>query len=629
MIHFQIKYNEVENYVDILEKIDLFIKIEAAKIKQKSGKVIEANKIFQELLKSHSDSFDLLYAYGLFCRDLKNFNLAKRVFLNLINKFPLSINSYILLAEILRLENKFKDAEKILQKALKTDPNHGDLLYNASLLYFTFGNFDYALNFINKAIKLSINNDIYKLLKSEIYINKLNTDEALSILKVLKNNKNIQKDNNKQIRVNILIANAYIKKRNFKEAENILLKLIKKYKRLELAYLNLSILYRDKNNLKKSIEILKKGISLSPDFMPFYTNLACFYRNSGKLKLAIETNLFIISKNKSDFNSFYELSGIYDFKNHKNELNFLLNTNLDNLNPYSKTYAAFAISNLLHKKRDFKDSAKYLKIANDENLNYKKSDLSMKIKHTDFYRSLKVKKSKNKYTKDFCNYIFIVGMPRSGSTLLENILSLNSNVIDMGEVNFLEESIKETKNMQYVYELYQKKVTNQFKNSLIYTDKNLFNYMYCPIIFNYFPKAKIINCMRNPLDNILSIYRANFLNQPFSSSLRDISNLYIHYFETMEEYKIKFSEIIYDYNYEDLIKKPNNIIPEIINWLGWDWNENYLKPHENKRNVFTASSAQIREKFYSSSIGIWTQYKELLEPAIEILKTNKELKAKI
>ena len=172
--------------------------------------------------------------------------------------------------------------------------------------------------------------------------------------------------------------------------------------------------------------------------MPFYSNLACFYRNSGQLKLAIETNLFIISKNKFDFNSFYELSGIYDFKNHKNELNFLLNTNLENLDPNSKIYAAFAISNLLHKKEKFKESAKYLKIANDESLRYKKSDSSLKIKHTEFYKSLKFKNSKNKKLEDSCNFVFIVGMPRSGSTLLENILSLNSKVIDMGEVNFLE-----------------------------------------------------------------------------------------------------------------------------------------------------------------------------------------------
>ena len=149
--------------------------------------------------------------------------------------------------------------------------------------------------------------------------------------------------------------------------------------------------------------------------------------------------------------------------------------------------------------------------------------------------------------------------------------------------------------------------------------------MYCPIICNFFPDAKIINCVRNPLDNMLSIYKANFLNQPFSFSLPEISNLYLNYFEIMEEYKFRYGENIYDYSYEELIENPNSVIPEIINWLGWDWNEKYLSPHKNKRNVFTASSAQIRKEFYTSSIGIWKEYKELLEPAIEIIKTNKIL----
>jgi hypothetical protein len=111
----------------------------------------------------------------------------------------------------------------------------------------------------------------------------------------------------------------------------------------------------------------------------------------------------------------------------------------------------------------------------------------LKIKHTEFYRSLEIKKSKNKYFKNYSNFVFIVGMPRSGSTLLENILSLNAEVTDMGEVNFLEESIKEAKNFDYVYDLYEKKVINQFKSSNIYTDKSLFNYMYCGIISNFFP----------------------------------------------------------------------------------------------------------------------------------------------
>ena len=81
--------------------------------------------------------------------------------------------------------------------------------------------------------------------------------------------------------------------------------------------------------------------------------------------------------------------------------------------------------------------------------------------------------------------------------------------------------------------------------------------------------------------------------------------------------------------YKRQIENPNNVIPEIINWLDWDWNEKYLSPHQNKRNVYTASSAQIRKKFYSSSIGIWKEYKELLEPAIRIIESNKILGDKV
>ena len=123
----------------------------------------------------------------------------------------------------------------------------------------------------------------------------------------------------------------------------------------------------------------------------------------------------------------------------------------------------------MHKQGKFKDSAKYLKIANDESLTYKKSDLNLKTKHTEFYRSLKVRNLKNKNSKDNCNYVFIVGMPRSGSTLLENILSLNSKVTDMGEVNFLEESIKEIKYIKFFYDIYKRKFNNQFKSYQIYT----------------------------------------------------------------------------------------------------------------------------------------------------------------
>ena len=77
----------------------------------------------------------------------------------------------------------------------------------------------------------------------------------------------------------------------------------------------------------------------------------------------------------------------------------------------------------------------------------------------------------------------------------------------MGEIDFMEESFKEIKDIENIFAAYKNRVKNSFKEASCYTDKNLFNFIYCPIIYRYFPNAKIIHCMRNPMDNILSMYR--------------------------------------------------------------------------------------------------------------------------
>ena len=135
--------------------------------------------------------------------------------------------------------------------------------------------------------------------------------------------------------------------------------------------------------------------------------------------------------------------------------------------------------------------------------------------------------------------------------------------------------------------------------------------------------------MRNPMDNILSMYRTNFRNQSFTYSLEDIAKLYVYHFDVMNEYKKDYGEIIFEYCYEKLVKNPNEEIPKIINWLGWEWDDAYLSPHKNKRNVFTASSSQVRKKIYSSSIRVWKEYERLLTPAIDIVKSNELLKKRI
>ena len=346
------------------------------------------------------------------------------------------------------------------------------------------------------------------------------------------------------------------------------------------------------------------------------------YRNSGDIKLAIDTHLEIIRIDNSYLDSFYELSSLYDFSSHKKELDSFLNVDLNKLSPNHKIKSAFSRSNIFHNLKEYSKSSYYLKIANEEKLKLYPSDLELKKNTGEFYKKLCLGKTRQNFDiKNEIEIVFIVGMPRSGSTLLENIISVNKNVLDMGEVSYLEQSLNEITNIEEIFNNYINKIKDK-KNFYIFTDKNLFNFLYCPVIYNYFPSAKIIHCIRNPLDNILSIYRTNFLKQNFSSSIIDITDLYIYQHNLMEHYKKLYGEIIYSYKFEKLVENPSIEIPKLIKWLGWKWDDNFLNPHTNKRNVFTASSAQIRTKINRKGIGNWKKYEDILRPSIDLINKS-------
>jgi len=333
--------------------------------------------------------------------------------------------------------------------------------------------------------------------------------------------------------------------------------------------------------------------------------------------------LEILSDDQFNSNSYYELSTMYNFSNHNEQLKNLLNIEIGNLSQKEKIYFSYSKANAYHSKKDYKKSAYFLKIANEEKLKIQPSDIQRKLNTGEYFKNLKIDQNLNfEKVKDSNRYLFIVGMPRCGSTLLESILSLNPEVKDLGEVPFLEESLQKSDNLLEVRKLYKEKVMLVNSKQQIFTDKNLFNFLYCPIIYRFFPNAKIIHCIRNPLDNILSIYRTNFLNQSFSSSLNDISDLYLYHLKLMKEYKSKFGSIIYNYDHDNVVKNPKENIQSLINWLKWEWNDKYLSPQKSKRAVFTASSAQVREKINSNSSGYWKKYEDLLNPVRNLLPTS-------
>jgi len=458
----------------------------------------------------------------------------------------------------------------------------------------------------------------YKILKDQILTESFQNEEAKELLTNLK----LPKDSFLYFQKEILFSKIFINQKEYKLAEDVLLRLRKLFSKEKILFLNLSDLYFKNKELEKGILILKEGIKNFPKFIPLRFNLGIMYRNIGLIESSIKTHLEILLDDPFNSNSYYELSTMYNFSNHNEQLKTLLNIEIGNLSPKEKIYFCYSKSNVYHNNKDYKKSAYYLKIANDEKLKIQPSDKQRKLNTGEYFRNLKIDQNLNlEKVKDSNQYLFIVGMPRCGSTLLESILSLNPEVKDLGEASFLEESLQKSDDLLEVGKLYKEKVMLVNSKQKIFTDKNLFNFLYCPIIYKFFPNAKIIHCIRNPLDNILSIYRTNFLNQSFSSSLNDISDLYLYHLKLMKEYKSKFGSIIYSYDHEQVVRNPKETIQDLINWLDWEWNEKYLSPQKSKRSVFTASSAQVRKKINPNSSGCWKKYEDLLEPISELFPT--------
>ena len=413
-----------------------------------------------------------------------------------------------------------------------------------------------------------------------------------------------------------------------KEAESKLKKAIELNPKYSNAYYNLGCLLMSQGNLRKAELLFKKAVEFKPNFAIAYYNLGFILRDLGELEEAKLHTQNAITINPQLSDAYYCLSTMSDPDTNKIWCKQLFDQNLfNNKNNRELINIFFARANILHKQKDYKESAENLVKANTLKLKMHKSDANLLIKKT---KELKlITNSFKNHCKDGSDdpiSIFIVGLPRCGSTLVESIISLDPKVKDLGEVNIFEEAFTECRKSNLDSNIllsYRKKTRVLNNKNIITTNKWLFNYQYAGLIAKSIPNAKIIHCYRNPLDNILSIYRAHFaVGNTFSSSLIDCAKMYCDQEEIMENYKIKFRKKIYDLNYDNFVTNPILEIKSLILWLGWEWDKIYLSPHLNKRTVLTRSNVEVRSPINSNSVGGWNNYKEMLKPAMEIITQN-------
>ena len=391
-------------------------------------------------------------------------------------------------------------------------------------------------------------------------------------------------------------------------------------------FLNYGVILKNLGKLKEAELSYRKAIDIKPDYAEAYYDLGIIFKDLGKYQEAELSYHKAIELNPNYSKAYYSLSLFkYSDKNKIWQDQLFSRNILKNNSRKDQIDIYFARANILHKEKNYKESSRYLRLANNLKLAMKPSTYKTHrlIKNANFLLFESNQENINKKEiKNSSESIFIVGMPRCGSTLVESIISLKNNVYDLGEINILGESFQEYKKSKEdlnLAELYWEKVKNITELNIT-TNKWLYNYQYAGIIARHIPNAKIIYCYRNPLDNILSIYRAHFAQgNEYSSSIVDCTNVYLNQDKVMREYKNRFKSKIYDLNYDKLVRNPNKEIKSLISWLSWKWDDSYLKPHLNQRAVSTRSNIEIRSPINSKSVDGWKNYKDMLKPAIEIL----------
>jgi len=228
--------------------------------------------------------------------------------------------------------------------------------------------------------------------------------------------------------------------------------------------------------------------------------------------------------------------------------------------------------------------------------------------------------------------VLVIGMPRSGTSLVEQILASHPDVFGAGELTFwdagfnmLKKSVQQGESCAEVLsalaEDYLRVLHGFSPDALRVVDKMPANFMFLGLIHAAFPHARIIHMRRNPIDTCLSIYFQHFDNALYyTNALEDIAHYYREYLRLMEHWRITLPEnAILDVPYEGLVDDQEGWSRKILNFIGLPWNQNCVNFERNTRTVSTTSNWQVRQKIYHSSVQRWRHYEKFVGPLLAML----------
>jgi len=401
------------------------------------------------------------------------------------------------------------------------------------------------------------------------------------------------------------------------------------------AHYNLGNTLKELGRLEEAETNYRKAIALKPDYAEAHNNLGVTLQELGRLDeaeinyrkaIALKPDyaeahryLTLLKKFDAQDKQYSKMQELYLDKNISEEqrchINFGLAKACEDLGDLEKAFQHYREGNVLRKKL----------------LNYNINqdiELFRQIKFT-YPRIEQNSLAPDKLSKNLIP-IFIVGLPRSGTTIVEQIISSHSKVTGAGELNFAAQfgssigrglSDSNTDSLINFRERYLFKLQSVSNGNLIVTDKMPQNFRYIGLLAAAFPEAKIVHVKRNPAAVCWANYKQYFVAKGtgYCNTIDDVISYHKLYENLMVFWTNTLSKRIYNLDYEQLTVNQESETRQLIDYLDLDWDEKCLSPQNNKRNVATASNVQIRKKVYRGSSEQWKKYQPFLNGAFDSL----------
>lgn len=405
------------------------------------------------------------------------------------------------------------------------------------------------------------------------------------------------------------------------------------------AFVALGTIYNKLAQYKDGINSYKKALKLNDNNARVYLSMGHALKTLGNRKECEDSYLKAIKLFPLSGEGYWSLANLKTYTFNENQIHAMKSAIKEDMHEQEKIQMMFALGKAYESKKDFKESFKFYNDGNwmqRKTVEYNAEENSKSIDLTiDFFKQNKEKLNFDSgiSSKD---PIFILGLPRAGSTLLEQILSSHSmiegteelhNIMTIGRrirttndsKNYLNNLLDLNKeNISSYGNMYIDETRWARKDNNFFIDKMPNNFPHIGLIKMILPNAKIIDARRNPLDGCFSCFKQYFAKgQHFTYDLDDVARYYKDYLKIMKFWNNYFPDEIHTVCYENVINNPEQEVRLMLKYLGLDFEKSCMDFHKSSRPVKTASSEQVRQPIYKSGMNYWENYEDNLSTLVK------------